>query len=158
MKTKRDYSIASIVIVLGLALLIPAAVSDTFSQHIVGQAWIAGTILLILAGLLKIEQIEINEKALTKTSFIFKRTVNLSSIKKYKVEAVDMNSFPQYNIASVLKIFKNAQRYSNFRFLRVYPEGKRAMKIDERTMSTSDFKKVLNAIKREKAPNNVYDS
>jgi hypothetical protein len=148
LKTKRDYSISSIIIILGLILLLPAAFSDSFSQHIIGQMWIIMIILFIFLGLLKIEQIEISEGNLTKANFIFKRTINLNSIKKYKVKAIDMNTYPQYNIASILKIFKNGQRYSNFRLLTIYPEGKWRLKIDERTMPSSDFKKVLNEIKK----------
>jgi hypothetical protein len=156
LKTKRDFSISLTIIILGLALFLPAAFSDSFSQIIVGKIWMAFTLLLVLLGLLKIEQIEIEENTLTKTNFIFKRTIKMDSIKKYKVKANDMNAYPQYNIASIMKIFKNGERYSNFRLLTIYPEGKWRIKIDERTMPVSDFKKVLNEIKRKKAPNKTY--
>lgn len=148
MKTKRDISICVLIIVLGLAMLLPLMLFDSFSQNIVGRIWMGFAFLVIFLGLLKIEQIEIEENKLTKANFIFKRTIDLKKIKKYKVKANNLNTHPGYNIVSIMKIFKNVERYSNFRFLTIYTEGKRRLKIDERTMPISDFKKVLNEIKR----------
>ena len=61
-----------------------------------------------------------------------------------------MNTFPIYNIAAILKIFKNGERYSNYRVLTIYPSCKWRMKIDERTMSFSDFQKVVSEVKKGK--------
>jgi hypothetical protein len=115
------------------------------------------TLLLVFLGLLKIEQIQVAGNTLTKTSFIYKRTIKLDNIKKFKLKTNDMNISPHMNLLSILKLFKNGERYSNFRFLIIYPKGKWRMKIDERTMSTSDFKKVLNEVKKgqKKTPNNL---
>lgn len=68
-----------------------------------------------------------------------------------------MNTYPQYNLSALIKIFKNGDRYSKFRILTLYFEGKRKMIIDERTMTTSDFKNILTEIKRghKKASNKV---
>lgn len=148
MKTKRDISISLIIIILGLTLFLPAFFSKLFIENMAGKIWLTFTGLLILIGLLKIEQIHITENTLTKTNFIFKRTIKLDSIKKFKIKANDMNTYPHLNIASILKVFKNGERYSNFRFLTIYPQRKWRIKIDERTMSTSDFKKVLNEVKK----------
>jgi len=148
LKTKRDISISLIIIILGLTLFLPAFFSKLFIENMAGKIWLTFTGLLILIGLLKIEQIHITENTLTKTNFIFKRTIKLDSIKKFKIKANDMNTYPHLNIASILKVFKNGERYSNFRFLTIYPQRKWRIKIDERTMSTSDFKKVLNEVKK----------
>jgi hypothetical protein len=148
LKTKRDFSISVVIIVLGLALFLPAAFSESFSEIIVGKIWMTFSLLLVFLGLLKIEQIQVVGNTLTKTSFIFKRSIELNSIKKFKIKANDMNTYPHLNLTSILKVFKNGERYSNFRFLTVYPEGKWRIKIDERTMSNSDFKKVLNEVKK----------
>ncbi len=59
-----------------------------------------------------------------------------------------MNTYSQYNIAVIPKIFKNGDRYSKCRVLTLFIDGKRKMKIDERTMTTFDFKKVLSKIKK----------
>lgn len=150
MKTKRDFSIPLIIIILGLALFLPAAFSESFSEIIVGKIWMTFTLLLILLGLLKIEQIQIKGNTLTKTNLIFKRTIKLNSIKQFKVKLNGMNTHPQLNIAGILKILKNGERYSNYRVLTIYPEGKWRLKIDERTMPISDFKKVLSEIKKGK--------
>lgn len=147
MKTKLDFSIPIIIVILGLALFLPAFFSETFSQDIVGKIWMMITFILIFLGLLKIEQIHILGNTLVKTNFIFRRKIEISKIKHYKIKENNFNAYPQYNIAAILKMFKNGERYSNFRVLIIYPEGKRCLKIDERTMPTSDFKKLLSVIK-----------
>ncbi len=128
-------------------MLLPAALSEPFFQHIVGKIWITYTLCIVFLGLLKIEQVHILGGTLTKTNFIFRRKINLDSIKRYKVKAVDLNTYSQYNIATFLKILKNGHQYSNFRVLAIYIEGKWRIKIDERTMPTADFEKVLREIK-----------
>jgi hypothetical protein len=148
MKTSKDISIALVLIFLGLALFLPAALSESFLQTIVGKMWMICTFLSVLFGLLKIEQVSISNGTLIKTNFIFRRTIDLKRINRFKIKANDMNTYPQYNIAGILKIFKNGERYSKFRILTLYIDGKRKMKIDERTMTTSDFKKVLSEIKK----------
>lgn len=143
LKTTRDISISFIIIILGLVLFLPAALSESFSQSNVGKIWITFTSLLVFAGLLKIEQIHIKGNKLTKVNFIFRRTIELNRITGFKIKLVEMNTFPQYNIAAIL-----GNRYSNFRVLTIHIDGKRRMKIDERTMPTSDFKRVLTEIKK----------
>lgn len=150
MKTKRDYSISVLIIIFGLVFFLPAVFSDSFLQHTGSKILVTVAILFVFLGLLKIEKIEINDGSLTKTNFLFKRTIKLNSIKEYKVKAYNMNFYSQHNIASILKIFKHGQRYSIFRVLTIYPEGKWRLKIDERTMSTTDFKKVLKEVKKVK--------
>lgn len=147
LKTKRDYSISLVIIILGLVLFLTAAFANSLSENIVDRIWMTSTILFIFLGLLKMEQIEISEGQLTKTNFIFKRTINLNSIDKFEVKANDMNTYPLCNLTSILNIFKTRQRFSNYRFLTIYPEGKWKLKIDERTMPSSVYKKVLNEIK-----------
>lgn len=154
LKTKRNISISLIIIIIGLALFLPAAFSESFSQIIVGKVWVTFTLLLIFLGLLKIEQVKITGNTLTKTNFIFRRTIELNRIKKFEIKANNMNTYPEFNIFGIFKVLKNGGRYSNFRVLTIYPEGKWRIKIDERTMPISDFKKILNEIKKgEKAPN-----
>lgn len=135
---------------MGLAQFLPAALSESFFQHIVGKIWITFALCIVFLGLLKIEQVHILGGTLTKTNFIFRRKIKLDSIKRYKVKANDMNTYPQYNIAAILKIVKNGERYSKFRFLTIYTEGKWRIKIDERTMPTADFEKVLREVKKAK--------
>tara|TARA_R110001583_G_scaffold43208_2_gene137457 strand:+ start:15984 stop:16481 length:498 start_codon:yes stop_codon:yes gene_type:complete len=150
LKTKRDISISVIIILLGLSLFLPAALSVSFSQILVGKIWMTVTLLLIFLGLLKIEQIQIIGNNLTKSNFIFRRSIELNRITQFKIKVNDMNTYSRYNIAAILKIFKNGERYSNFRVLTIHTDGKRSMKIDERTMPTSDFKKILSEIKKGK--------
>lgn len=54
----------------------------------------------------------------------------------------------RYNLAGILKVFKNGERYSKFRLLTLYFNGQLKMKIDERVMSQQDFDKILSGVKK----------
>ena len=148
MKTKRDISISLILTILGLALFLPLAFSEPISQMMIVQFLMAFALLIIVMGLLKIEKVQILGNTLTKTNFIFRRSIALNSIQRYKMKPNNMDVISQFNIAGFLKLLKNGARYSNYRILTIYPEGKWRIKIDERTMPASDFKKVLAEVKK----------
>lgn len=157
MKTKKDISIALILLTLGLVLLLPILLSKTFIQNPVGQLWTGFSALIILLGILKIEHVELANGRLIKKNPLFQKVIELKSIEKFKVKQHNMNNYPQYNIAATLRLFKkNGKRYSNFRFLTVYDANKRRLTIDERTMSTVDFNSIISEVKRGKnTPNKL---
>jgi|GEM_PF-1452438 len=149
LKTEKDISIAIVLISLGLLLFLPTLFSEQFIGSLMGRIWIGFSTLLILLGLLKVEQVEIVNERLTKRNLFFNRSIDLKDVIRFKVKTNDMNHYPQYNIAAILKFFnRNGNRYSNFRFLTIYSQGKRKITIDERTMSTADFNVVLKEVKK----------
>lgn len=134
----------------------PALFSEQFIGNIGGKTWIGLSAILILLGVMKIEQVEIRNEQLTKTNPLFKRSIELKNIIRFKIRANNMDDYPQYNIAAILKFLrKDGNRYSNFRFLTVYGLDNRKLTIDERTMPTADFTSILKEVKRaQKTSNN----
>ena len=147
MKTKSDYTISVFITFLGTIIILPLLVSGQDLNSPIGVFGSILFLLMTLVGIWKVESFEIQNRKIIKRKFLglFKTEYLLKEIVSLNIKFIKSDN-PQ-NPLTILKLFINAERYLNYHIAKCEFKGKSKMKIDSRSISKSEYERIIKMIK-----------